>query len=129
MSTIRQQLADALTAALPTWRGKAWNVVELGREPDTITRPTVVLYRTDFKPLPAAPRAQYEQTLDVWVVIAPDGSDTTLDEWVDTLVGAIEDIPWATWTTASRDALRGLLPGYRVEVTANTEKTTEEPAP
>jgi len=121
MSTAREQLAAALRAALPA----RWNVIELGREPDSITRPTVVLYRSTFKPSAEAPKAQLDTTFSVWVLIAPDGRDNDLDDRADTVTGAIDDIPWAAWTEATRGAHRGVYPGYEITVTANFEKVQE----
>ncbi|MEV7972863.1 hypothetical protein [Cellulomonas sp. NPDC089187] len=116
--TARQQLAAALRAELPD----GWSVLDLDKVPDVITRPTVVIYRQSYAPLPAAPVGHYEQTFAVWVLVAPDAKDSLLDDHADTVTGALEDIDWTVWTTASRDALAGTWPGFNITVTAQTKK-------
>lgn len=120
--TITNQLAVALAAALPS--AEKWNVVRVGREPDQLTRPTAVVYRTQIAKAPQAPTALRNPTFDVWVITAADGSDDQLDTWVDTLIDAVESIPWADWTGVTREVYRTAFPGYRVEVTATTRKET-----
>lgn len=117
------QLATALGAALPS----GWNVIRVGREPDSVTKPTVIVYREGFEPDPSAPHAATHNDFTVWVVVDSTAHDDTLDDQADTLARAIDAIPWAIRGKAERDIYRDNWPGFRFTVTGDTRYQEDTP--
>lgn len=115
-ATARGQLVAALGLALP-----GWNIIPVGREPDSMSKPTAIVLRRTFRLDPSAPRANTENACEVWVVVPPDSTDDdALDAQADAMARALDAIPWAVRGTATRDAFDGRLPGYRIDVTVTT---------
>jgi len=120
MATLRAQLVEQLQALL----GEDWFIVPTPTVPDSVNRPTLVVYRGKVEPLGSAPRAQYRSGFVVWVLIDPEQSEDLLDDRLETVGGALEDIAWAFQWTATRDVFEERWPAYRLEFDVHSNKTT-----
>lgn len=87
---LRQDLADTLTAALPTYKVYGYPAVI-----DAITRPTVCLWTTGVQHLPEAPHS-YLATYTLQVFTGhqdPERADAALDDSLTDLLAVLWDQP------------------------------------
>lgn len=114
----RTDLATHLERALPpTWRVVPNDVVE------TISRPTVLVYRTNVAPGQA--QGLRESTLSV-VVVGPKqvAAMDDLDAYLDAVLAALDDYPAATWDDAEVSVYDEKYPAFKI--TARMTTTRED---
>lgn len=117
----RTDLATALAAALPS----GWAIHPYPVEPDTVTRPTVVVYQTDLAP--------HQLHADLYLVElvayllaaadAPAAVEAELEAGLELLIPALEAFPAIHWTKGERVEM-GNRPAYKIDLQTAYQKET-----
>lgn len=119
----RKQLSKALAAKLPR---RIWAHFPDARTLDAITKPTLQLVRTKVQPSPAAPRSGVRLSTFSLQVIAPENaSDDQLEDWLEEVLAALDEVTDIIWTEAERGvwpATEATNPAYSIPFTRNTTK-------
>jgi hypothetical protein len=116
--SIRSELAAALKPLLPV----KTKIIDTPRSIDGLeaNKPVVMLYR---ETLAKAPNAQgsYFNTFALWIIspgIDPIRAENALDDLLDEVVVALDQISWLNWTTAERSVFGdNQAPAYKVNLT------------
>lgn len=113
---VREQVAAALSAALPGYR-----VLGYPMDPDAVTRPTIMMWTSLIERLEQIDLDRLKVTVELWVLVAsedPARVDDALDDALDDVIVALHPIPWLTWSTAERGVLTDRFHGYRITAQA-----------
>jgi hypothetical protein len=121
MMNIRQQLADAIVAALP----EPIRVLPYASDIDALNEPVIMLERRVLRKAPNAIGAWWvEFTLHVISpVISRENADDALDDALDSTLIALDAISWCSWTEATRSVFLSTFPSFTVTVVTVTERT------
>ena len=117
----RNTLALALKPAL----GRKFNIFPAPSSLDTITKPTLVLVRNTVEKLPAAPGGHLLNTFGLWVICPltlTEKSEDALDDLLDEVTEALDEISATNWTSADRDLWNETNPAYRITLTAHSRR-------
>ena len=112
----RTALAQALAAALPTYR-----VLGYGEIPDSVTRPTVVVWVEKIERAEQIALDRLVLTFQAWVLVGGDNPatvDDALEAALDDVIDAWQGVPWCAWTEATRGVLADKFPGYLITARA-----------
>lgn len=117
----REQVAAALANGLPT----NYRVIDHSDSLDRIEAREVVVmvYQNRLRPHLSSDRRMVD--LDVWVLVPhldPGPADDAADDALDVVTGALDAVPFATWTEAERGVFSESFHGYKITVTATTTK-------
>lgn len=113
--SLRSDIADALTAALPDYK-----VMPYKRELDGATMPVVMVHRSAVNK--TLRHAALEHKVDVHVLIPEtwgERVEDAADEALEAVLAVIEDISDLEWTTAERSTYNNFA-GWEVTLTATT---------
>lgn len=117
----RQYLAGELKPLLP----KGWKIVPHAVALDTISEPVVKLQQVSVQPTASAPLSFHTVTIAV-IIISPitnaDNAEDSVDEMVNELLFALDEIPSLSWTEATKDLYGDSNLAYRVDIEINIEK-------
>jgi hypothetical protein len=114
----RAELADALTSLLP-----GFAVFPDVQPIDDVARPTLALVRTRVEPLPAAPRAAWLNTFQLFVIVPSNAGEDALDDALEAVILALDTITSGLWTGADRTVWEDICPAYAVTLTTPTRRT------
>jgi hypothetical protein len=89
---------------------------------DLPTRPTLVLIRSTVEKLPAAPRASYSNALTLVLIDNRTEDEDHLDDLLDAVLAALDDVPAVIFTTATRSTYGDSNPAYEIALTAYSTK-------
>lgn len=112
----RGVLAQALATALPDVR-----VLGYPADVEAVTRPTVMLWQSLIERSDLLGLDRVKVTLELWALVAtedPARADDALDEHLENVLYALQDLTWLDWTTAERGVLAERFHGYRVTAQA-----------
>lgn len=121
--TIRADLADALKPLLPA----SIKIIRVPRGLDGIEtkRPVLMLYRELVEKAPNA-QGTYIHTFALWIVspnVDPSRAEDQLDDTLDTVITALDDILWCNWTNAERSTFGdNQAPAYKINLTLLSTK-------
>lgn len=116
--SVRSDLADALRPLLPA----TYKIVDVPRSLDGLEakRPVVLLYRESRAKAPNA-IGDYFDTFTLYVVspiIDTRRAEDALDDALDAVVDALDQIKWLNWSTAERSLFGdAMAPAYKVTLT------------
>ena len=122
--TVRQTLADALAPHLPNH----WRVLPWADSLDRIDthRPVLMLYRERVTPSDVGTFTHLDNHMALWLLsphVRPGTVDDDLDDNLDTLISALDQITWARWSEAERGTWGDeQYAGYKVAATITTSK-------
>lgn len=116
MPSARQQLVAALSAQFPQMR-----VVGFADLPDAIAKPMICCW-ADFIERRADVSSQSVQVrFEVWLLVGTEriaAAEDALDEHVEAVYRALQEIPWIEFTSGERATLDDRWHGWRFSVTA-----------
>jgi hypothetical protein len=121
--TVRADLSAALKPLLPA-RVK---IVDVPRGLDGVEtqRPVVMLYRERVEKAPNA-LGDYFNTFALWIVspnVDPKRSEDQLDNLLDEVIPALDELTWLNWSSAERSTFGdSQAPAYKIELTVVTDK-------
>lgn len=116
--TIRSDLAAALKPLLPA----RIKIIDTPRSIDGLesNKPVIMLYRETLAKAPNA-IGTYFNTFALWIIspaIDPVRAENALDDLLDEVVVALDQITWLNWTTAERSVFGdNQAPAYKVNLT------------
>lgn len=116
---VRSEFAEALKPLLG-----GVEVIDHARNLDSLAAPVVMLERTQVAKASNALGA-YLTTWVIHVISPVQGRDTAedaLDDSLDTLLVALDQIQWCHWEQATRSRFQETWPGFAVEVQTITAK-------
>ena len=114
--SVRTTLAAHFRDSLPP----IWQVIGYPSDVDGVSRPTLMLWQSEVRKLPAAP-SQYEVTVELRVVTpveSPHKADDALDLLLEQVLDVLEQHPAVLWDSAERIALFDRFPAYKITVKA-----------
>lgn len=118
MTNARTYLAETLRPLLP----KGWQIVPYADTVDALSRPVVMLQQKRITPSASAPLGRHSVEFSV-ILLTPgtnlDRIEDDLDEQVDLLLYALEDLPTLVWTSAER-AVFDNAHGWEISITLDT---------
>lgn len=118
----RQQLADALKAALPT----KYKIIPYPRKVDELSanQPVVIIIRDAIEHAPN--QGNLKETFVLWALTPKKdqpGAEDDLDDILFSLVEFVDTSKMvATWTKATRAIYGEQAQAYRIDITVHTEK-------
>lgn len=121
--SVRSDLANALKPLLPA-RTK---IIDTPRSIDGLEAktPVVMVYRESLGKAPNA-IGDYFNTFALWIIspgVDPVRAENALDDLLDEVVVALDQISWLNWTTAERSVFGDAqAPAYKVNLTVVTNK-------
>lgn len=121
--TVRSELAAALKPLLPP-RTK---IIDTPRSIDGLeaNKPVVMLYRETLTKAPNA-IGDYFSTFALWIIspgVDPVRAENALDNLLDQVVVALDQVSWLNWTGAERSVFGdNQAPAYKVNLTVVTNK-------
>jgi len=121
--SVRSDLADALRPLLPT----TYKIVDVPRSLDGLEakRPVVLLYRESREKAPNA-IGDYFDTFSLYIVnpiVDVRRGEDALDNALDEVVAALDDISWLNWTSAERSLFGdAMAPAYKITLTIAVNK-------
>lgn len=121
--SLRSDLAAALQPLLPA----NTKIVDVPRSLDGIEakKPVVMLYREDVTKAPNA-IGDYFNSFALWVVsplINTIRAEDNLDDLLDEVLRALDQVSWLNWTTAERSVFGdNQAPAYKVTLTVISTK-------
>lgn len=120
MTSARTYLAETLAPLLP----KGWQIVPYADNLDTLSRPVVMLQQKRITPSTYAPLGRHSVEFSV-ILLNPSTdirkAEEDLDEQVDLLLYALEDLPTLVWTNAER-AVFDNNHGWDITLTLDTTR-------
>lgn len=124
----RQQLAEALAAALP-----GWQILSHTRGLDTVRQPgACVLWTEKRTRAPALGLGWFADEITLWVLTAADKPaliEDDLDDLLMQVMQALEPLDQFHWAEASRDVLADTFDGYQLTITCIWQAQPDEEAP
>lgn len=121
--SVRSELAAALKPLLPA----KTKIIDSPRSIDGLeaNKPVVMLYRETVEKAPNA-IGDYFNTFAIWVIspgIDPVRAEDALDDQLDDLIQALDQISWLNWQSAERSVFGdNQAPAYKVKLTVVTNK-------
>ena len=121
--SVRSQVANALRPLLPT----NMRIIDVPRSLDGVdaNRPVVLLYRDRLEKAPNAQGA-YFSTISLWIItpnIDTVRAEDALDNALDDVIVALDQLVWANWRTAERSIFGDAqAPAYRIDLQVATTK-------
>jgi len=121
--SIRSDLAAALKPLLPA----RIKIVDTPRSIDGLesNKPVIMLYRETLAKAPNA-IGTYLNTFVIWIIspgIDPVRAENTLDDLLDEVVVALDQVKWLNWTTAERSVFGdNQAPAYKINLTIISDK-------
>lgn len=112
----RTALSEALTDALPGFR-----VLGYSQDLDAVTRPTVMVWTSLIERAEQFGLDRIKVTVELWVLVGndnPEAANDALDDALEDVLGALQDVDWIDWTTAERGVLFDRFHGYRITALA-----------
>ena len=120
MTSARTYLAETLKPLLP----KGWQIVPYADNLDVLSRPVVMIQQKRITPASFAPLGHHVVEFSV-IILDPAqdirAAENSLDEEVDLLLYAFEDIETLAWTSAER-AVFDTNHGWDITLTVITER-------
>lgn len=120
----RKLLAEALSAALPTWQ-----IVAHARALDGVRPPAgIVLWTTKRTKAPALGLDWFADELTLWALTASDNPkllEDDLDARLLDVMAALEPLTDFAWTAAERGVLADTYDGWRLTLTCLWHPTTD----
>jgi hypothetical protein len=113
--SVRSELADALKPLLPA----TVKIIDVPRSIDGIEakRPVVMLYRESRAKAPNA-MGDYFDTFSMYVVtpgVDVRRSEDALDDTLDSVIDALDQIKWLNWSVAERSLFgENQAPAYKI---------------
>lgn len=113
--SVRSELADALKPLLPA----TVKIIDVPRSIDGIEakRPVVMLYRESRAKAPNA-MGDYFDTFSMYVVtpgVDVRRSEDALDDTLDSVIDALDQITWLNWSVAERSLFgENQAPAYKI---------------
>lgn len=117
MSTMAQ-VRNTLTSTLKPALGKRFVIFPQGNGVDEVTKPTLLLERTRVEKLPQAPRSAHQNFFDVILLVPSNSSEDYLDDVLEDVLEAFDDLPDALWSSAERAVFEAVYPCYRISIQA-----------
>jgi hypothetical protein len=121
--TPRRAIADHFAAEL----GSAWHVQGYPNEPDTLAKPTLMVYTERIAKARMAAGA-YQATLVLFVAVPQQKqpiAEDALDDALTTVLDVLEAYDALTWDEVERSTLAEKFHGYRIPATAAYTTTQE----
>lgn len=121
--SLRSDLAAALQPLLPA----NTKIVDVPRSLDGIEakKPVVMLYRDEVSKAPNA-QGDYFNSFALWVVspiINTIRAEDNLDDLLDDVLRALDQVSWLNWSTAERSVFGdNQAPAYKVNLTVISNK-------
>ena len=121
--SVRNDLAAALKPLLPP----KTKIVDVPRGLDgvEVTRPVVMLYRERVQKAPNG-IGSYLNTFALWIVspnVDPSRAENQLDQMLDDVVEALDQLLWLNWSNAERSTFGdSQAPAYKIDITAISNK-------
>jgi hypothetical protein len=118
MTNARTYLSETLAPLLP----RGWQIVPYADNVDTLSRPVVMLQQKRITPSANTPMGRHSVEFSV-ILLSPSTdvrkAEDDLDEQVDLLLYALEDLPTLVWTNAERAVFDGVH-GWDITLTLDT---------
>ena len=117
----RLKVRDLLTA-----NHTSWNVIAAARTPDTVGKPTAIVWTSKIERGYAGGGEYVTSTVDLWLITdKQETPETPLDAMLTDAIDTIEAVDWVTWSEASRAGLDGVWHGWHLILTVAHNLTKE----
>src|SRR5699024_10760785 len=88
-------------------------------------RPVLMLYRERITPSSAGAFGLIDHHMTLWLLtpkLSTGEADDALDKAADQLIASVDTLTWCTWSEAERGIWGEAYQGYKLTVTATTDK-------